>query len=307
MGPAGLERANVMDMAQYGVFQLGDGTFDGQRIVSQKLFDDMHTRQIGVKGASEGNLLASISLTSNIGYGYGWFTEDYRSYKLVQHDGVIRGFTAEVMLIPSEKTGIVFLFNTNSPLFTDALRLSVMEALLGLKPEQDIAQAINARFHFDPAEYKKDVAAAKAYKADPTALIRLTGEYSGLAGDASLVVRDGALHLVIASSKQDVVLIPFAPDMFLINGTLGTVITIKPDASGVMTAYQDNTVVAQRLDKNVKASTYIDPQGRFTLTIPAGLTVRRKGDMLIVQPPQNPPAPLFLPAPSPPPHNFPPP
>src|SRR5258708_31589570 len=104
MGPAGSINANVLDMAQYARFQLGDGTFDSQRIVSQKLFDDMHTRQIGVKGASEGNLLASISLTSNIGYGYVWFTEEYRGYKLVQHDGVIRGHTAEAMLIPTSKT-----------------------------------------------------------------------------------------------------------------------------------------------------------------------------------------------------------
>lgn len=288
MGPAGSINANVLDMAQYARFQLGDGTLDGQRLVSQKLLDAMHTRQIDVKGATEGNLLASISLTSNIGYGYGWFTEEYRGYKLVQHDGIIAGYTSEVMLIPSEKIGIVFLFNTNSPLFTDAARLSIMENLLVLKPEQDIAQAINTRYHVDPAEYKKDVAVAKAYKADSAALMKVTGDYSGLAGDASLVVRDGALHLLIATGKQDVVLIPLAPDTYLINGTLGSVIMIKPDASGVMTAYQDGTVVAQRLDKSAKATTYVDSQGRFTLTIPAGLTSQRKGDLLIVQPTVNP-------------------
>ncbi len=86
IGPAGSINANVLDMAQYALFQLGDGSFNGKQIVSKAQFDQMHTKQISVAGMPEGNQLVQLSLTKDIGYGFGWFTETYRGHNLF-HSG----------------------------------------------------------------------------------------------------------------------------------------------------------------------------------------------------------------------------
>ena len=56
MGPAGSINASIFDMARFAMFQLGDGTSDGRRIVSRAMLDAMHKRQIGLRRASGGHL-----------------------------------------------------------------------------------------------------------------------------------------------------------------------------------------------------------------------------------------------------------
>lgn len=281
MGPAGSINANVSDLAQYMLFQLGDGTSGTKQIVSKKLLDEMHTQQISLKGSTEGDLLGQLSLTSDIGYGFAWLTESYRGYRFVQHDGAIVGYTASVTLVPSEKLGVTILTNTGGAnLFLEAARLNVLESLLGLKSEQNIADTINKRYQFDPVEYQKDVAAAKSYKADAAALKALEGNYVGIVGKVSVTATDKVLNVKIDGQiKQDVTLVPYADNQFLVNGALGTILSFKADDKQVMGVYQKGTLIAQHGD----TQTYADPGGQFTVQLPTGWTAQQIADLGVVQ------------------------
>ena len=101
--PAGAINSTARDMAQWLRLMLGKGVFEGKRLVSEKSFNELISRQHKV--------------TDKIGYGLGWFLRDWHGHKVVEHGGNIDGFNALVALMPDQKLGFVLLTNiTGSPL-----------------------------------------------------------------------------------------------------------------------------------------------------------------------------------------------
>jgi CubicO group peptidase (beta-lactamase class C family) len=138
MGPAGSLNASIFDMARYAMFQLGDGTFGGRRIVSSGMLGAMHEMQIGLAGLPEGASLAARSATSRMGYGFGWFTEEYKGHRLAMHPGIIGGFRASMTIAPDDGVGLVVLTNSRSGgLLASQLRLRLIEMMWGLAASQD--------------------------------------------------------------------------------------------------------------------------------------------------------------------------
>src|SRR6185436_18242105 len=54
MAPSGAIGASVAEMARYVQFQVGDGTFNGQRLLSPELLAEMHRTQIIEPSLNEG-------------------------------------------------------------------------------------------------------------------------------------------------------------------------------------------------------------------------------------------------------------
>jgi CubicO group peptidase (beta-lactamase class C family) len=245
LGPAGEINASVLDMAQYIRFQLGDGTFAGEKIISKKLMEVMHTQQIAVPELNGG-----LAYTTKNGYGLAWVTQDYQGHRVVQHDGLIAGYAASLTLLPDDNLGFVLLSNVSTAsLFLEIARLTITADLLGVKLDKDIADQVNAIIRFDPEQWEKDVAAAKAYKADPTALKKLEGTYTilGATGDTQLVLQEGMLHLLIEKPiKQDVLLVPLADNKFLMNGTMQPPLNMAFDTDGTVVVFQSGIPVGRR-------------------------------------------------------------
>lgn len=72
-------------MAQYALFQLGDGTAAGRQVVSARMLVELHRPEIA---AGRGPLLHDIR------YALGWYTAEYRGVHLIFHGGAITGFMA---------------------------------------------------------------------------------------------------------------------------------------------------------------------------------------------------------------------
>ncbi len=292
-GPAGSINASVQEMAQYVRFQVGDGSFDGgQPVISNNLFNLMHTQQFAMPQSSD--------LFTNQGYGLGWTTGEYRGYKLVSHDGSTNTFFANAFLAPAAKSGVIVL--TNGPYhpsvitFSYATSLRLTEWVLGLKSEQDLAAHYAKSFGFNLAQFKANLETARNYKADPASLTALEGEYNGGLGKVIVKAQDGKLSVEVVSgpAKGTVNLVPFKPNGFLGNTLTisGQVFEFKTDENGTITIMQEGTSIAQKLGKNVKLNEYKDPQGRFSAVLPTGLVVQQKGDLAII--PSADPAGTFL-------------
>ena len=72
-----------------------------------------------------------ISPDGKFSYGLGWFLQDWKGNKVVQHGGNIDGFNSMVAMIPEKKLGFVLLTNVSaSNLGTDLMPV-VWENLLG--------------------------------------------------------------------------------------------------------------------------------------------------------------------------------
>ncbi|HKR02917.1 MAG TPA: serine hydrolase [Pyrinomonadaceae bacterium] len=118
--PAGAINSNARDMAQWLRLMLGEGVFEGKRLVSEKNFRELVSPQHKIAG--------------NVHYGLGWFLREWNGHKVVEHGGNIDGFNALVAMMPDQKLGFVMLTNiSDSQLGTNAME-AVWSNLVG-KPE----------------------------------------------------------------------------------------------------------------------------------------------------------------------------
>ena len=124
--PAGAINSSARDMAQWLRLMLGEGVFEGKRLVSEKNFKEL----IAVQNKAGGN----------VNYGLGWFLRDWNNHKVVEHGGNIDGFNALVAMMPDQKLGFVMLTNiSESGLGTYAME-TVWSNLVAL-PEMNVAKS----------------------------------------------------------------------------------------------------------------------------------------------------------------------
>src|SRR5580704_1859574 len=74
--PAGAIQSSAYDLATWALFQLGDGTFRGRRILSAKTISEMHSPQIVVPSSEEFRIARQVRYGA--AYGMGWQVFDYR-------------------------------------------------------------------------------------------------------------------------------------------------------------------------------------------------------------------------------------
>jgi CubicO group peptidase (beta-lactamase class C family) len=207
-GPAGAIIASAQDMAAYMLFQMGDGTFNGQTILSPESMAEMHKMQIAI-GADQEN---TPSLVTNMGYALGWIRFTYRGIDMLSHDGSSNGYYAALTIVPDEQDGVVLLTNAQfAVLFTEVAGTTLIEQLLGLEPERDIEAYINELAAYNPDRVARMMAEVAAYEADPADFTPLLGQYSSVVGELTLFLEDGRLYLrqIVADEPFDFELVPY--------------------------------------------------------------------------------------------------
>jgi len=233
--PAGAVNASAAEMARYVQFQLGNGAFNGRRLLSPELMEEMHRTQIVVPSLNQGanaamaanaqGQLAPVNLITDTGYAFYWITEKFEGHPIVWHDGATPGFSPLMMLIPETQSGVVILTNAHfmQP-FDQVLRQHLAEVLLGIVPQHDMEQIFEDQakvFGTDNATRRAQLAAARSYKADPSDLQALVGEYASLTGDkpsrVSVVNGKLMLDLSLQGVSAETELIPYAQRGFIGN------------------------------------------------------------------------------------------
>lgn len=119
IAPAGSINSNVLDMAQWVRLQLGKGKFGGTQLISSAQIEEMHTPHTIIRRDPIFKVL--FPGTNFFEYGLGWFLQDYRGKKVVQHGGNIDGMSALVTMIPADNFGMVILTNMNSSVLPSVL------------------------------------------------------------------------------------------------------------------------------------------------------------------------------------------
>ena len=130
--PAGAIVSTAIDMANFALFQLGDGTWNGTRLVSEANLLETHKPQvIGTPYFWEFEEFQSTE------YGLGWFTDVYRGVKMINHGGNTNGFSAQMTLLPSRKFAVVLLSNATSSFSVNALGHIFADEELGVTDMPD--------------------------------------------------------------------------------------------------------------------------------------------------------------------------
>jgi CubicO group peptidase (beta-lactamase class C family) len=167
LGGAGLVKSSARDMARWIRFQLGDGTFEGKRLVSAEMLDATKQAQTPMpmtksrkENYPDANLLA---------YGMGWFLQDHQGELLVWHTGSLNGFRAHVDLLPVRKSGFVILSNLGRSVALLSMRNSLVDILTTGKPSRDwdayyTANEARAKETSDAADQAREAARKKETK-----------------------------------------------------------------------------------------------------------------------------------------------
>jgi CubicO group peptidase (beta-lactamase class C family) len=267
MAPAGAIGASVAEMAHYVQFQVGDGTFNGQRLLSPELLAEMHRTQIIEPSLNQGlsaamaakaqGLPAPTNLITDTGYAFYWITENFEGHQIIWHDGATAGFSPLTMLIPETHSGVVILTNAHymQP-FNQVLRQHLAEVLLGITPLHDTEQVVEDQAKMlgtDNATRRAQLAAARSYKANPADLQALVGEYTSLIGDkpSYVSVADDTklqLKLSIQGITAETELIPYSRQGFIANDGFvkGWPVSFAPGQDGKTTLIIQGIQAAQK-------------------------------------------------------------
>lgn len=203
-GPAGGIVSNVSDMTKWLLCRLDSGRYAGGRLFSERQAREMWS---GATILPIGNPAPPLAgLRPNFAeYGLGWSMRDYRGRKLVSHTGGLAGMTSQVMLVPSERLGLVILTNGESSLMT-ALAYRLLDGFFGgPPPPTDWVQAFAQAAARDRAEadsaMRNEGSTRDSLSRPSLPLAEYAGSYrDALYGDATIALEGGTLVLRFAHS-----------------------------------------------------------------------------------------------------------
>lgn len=220
--PAGSINASARDLIPWVRFQLGDGTFDGKRLVSQENLAETHTPQMVIR--MEGPARDNNPDTTQMSYGMAWVLQDYHGHGLASHAGAIDGFRAHITLAPRARLGIIILTNLDRTNMNLALSNTLLDRILDLPTrdwdaylQEQAAQEARAAY-----ERAREREALRRPDVGPSlALDAYTGTYEDAGYGRATVTRKGGA-LVWKWSSFTAPLEPFAGDTFVAaNAMLG--------------------------------------------------------------------------------------
>jgi CubicO group peptidase (beta-lactamase class C family) len=192
--------SNIEDMVRWARMQLGNGTFDGRRIVSSENL--AYTR------------MPKVALTDQVFYALGWYNYLTPNGNILWHDGDALSFGSFVGLVPDKNIGIIILTNETNVEAPNSLGAWVLDRILGNTKRDYVAENLkNAKATFEAAAKRF----AKPANSRPfPQLAPLTGNFANSSfGKAVLTVKDDALVIEVQATGAKFKLVPWDGDIFM--------------------------------------------------------------------------------------------
>jgi CubicO group peptidase (beta-lactamase class C family) len=197
IGGAGAAFSSAHDMAQWMRLHLNGGEINGTRLLSAAVMSELHTPQVVIRGDTVSARM--FPDTHFRAYGLGCFLQDYHGRKVVHHSGSLNFMRTQVMMVPSERIGVVAMANLSSSTLQLAVAYRAIDALLGLQPRDWSAEYLELaqRAEERSAVQAREAEAERVQGTQPSlGLAQYAGTYdSSSHGEIGLVLEDGRLVL----------------------------------------------------------------------------------------------------------------
>ena len=218
-GAAGDINSTVEDMARWVRLQLGNGTFEGRRLVSKENLAVTRTPK--------------VALNEQASYALGWLITQTPNGNIVWHDGGTPGFGSYVGMVPDRKIGVILLTNEGNLGFPDVLGQWILDRILGNPKVDYVAEKLK--------ETKASFEKSTKLFAKPTGprpfppLPPLAGKFVNPSlGEAAVATDGDALVMELQATGAKFKLVPWDGDIFIATlmptGRFGAMV-----ASGVTT------------------------------------------------------------------------
>ena len=122
--PSGFAISTVMDLANFALMHMQQGTFQGQSILTPESVQEMRKAQ------------ASLYTLDDTAYGLTFFLRTYKGVQQIWHDGGISRFGSRLALLPETGTAVIMTFSRWLPT-VDVVTEHIFDELLAL-PEQQV-------------------------------------------------------------------------------------------------------------------------------------------------------------------------
>ena len=134
MHAAGGIITTARDAANWLIFNINNGEFNGKQIMSDQSMKEIHSAQI--------DLSASFYKYKRFAYGLGWYLSDYNGDLLVHHFGGYAGFRSHISFMPKYKIGVAGFVNDDGEGFylPDLVADYAYNLLSGKKDAEKIAE-----------------------------------------------------------------------------------------------------------------------------------------------------------------------
>ncbi|HEU4886335.1 MAG TPA: serine hydrolase, partial [Thermoanaerobaculia bacterium] len=182
--PANAVNATAKDMAKWLLFQLGDGMWEGKKILSPAVMQEMHSPQMIIPTTKE--MRAARGVHYFAAYGLGWQVMDFRGRKMLWHSGNADGIPSYMAILPEQKIGLCVMVNSwGAPFLHGALAARILDTLLGNPLQESAGDGLKAhrasieRLQTEQAELEK----TRARDSKPSRPIE---EYAGTYDDEVL-------------------------------------------------------------------------------------------------------------------------
>jgi CubicO group peptidase (beta-lactamase class C family) len=143
VAPAAAVSSSAADLANWLRFQLGDGRWNGKRIVSAAAMEEMHSPQMIIRTTVAMREARGVEFFG--AYGLGWNIMDYRGHPMLWHSGNANGMPTYMAILPKDEIGVAVLINTwVAPVLHGALASRILDAMLGLPPRDWSGEALAA-------------------------------------------------------------------------------------------------------------------------------------------------------------------
>ncbi|MGE0554167.1 MAG: serine hydrolase [Gemmatimonadales bacterium] len=215
VGPAGSINSNVLDMAQWIRFHLSGGTVGGRALLSLETHREMFTPQMLMRAGGTNDLLYPGA--NFLAYGLGWFLFDLAGRKVVEHSGGIDGMVTELIMVPSEKVGVIVLSNSGGSAVAFPVARAVINRYLGVA-EDPVATVAPVLAMMDSVGKRREDSVTKARavgKGPSAALDAYTGVFDNpMYGPARVRLIDGKLLVAVDGQEEPLDLTHWHYDTF---------------------------------------------------------------------------------------------
>jgi CubicO group peptidase (beta-lactamase class C family) len=195
---AGAINSTVEDMARWIRLQLGNGSFEGKRIVSPE--------NLAV------TRMARVALNDKLVYAMGWVIQITPKGVVVWHNGGTPSFGSYVGVELDKRIGVVVLTNETNVGFPDAIGAWVLDRLLGNPDVDHVAERL--KLARAGAEKDTELWTRPANPRPPPPLAPLAGSFSHPAVGKAAVKQDGDALVMELTTGATLKLDPWDGDIF---------------------------------------------------------------------------------------------
>ncbi|MCZ0963969.1 serine hydrolase domain-containing protein [Paracoccus benzoatiresistens] len=198
-GAAGAINSTVEDMAKWLRLHLGDGAFEGRRIVSEASLAVTKTPR--------------VAISDRLSYAMGWVVQSTPNGRIIWHNGGTTAFGAFVGTAPDHDLGIVVLTNETNVGLPDAIGEWTFDRLMGNPRVDHVAARLTAARKSD-ADSDATFAAPAAPRPGPPLAPLAASFDSPVFGEAAVTAGDDGLVLALKETGARLKLAPWNGDVF---------------------------------------------------------------------------------------------